>query len=224
MWILCPEYGTWDQLLPCGVRRATSQAEAQLGHLAGWMPHQFLPKKPRPIASPTVLCPSPTSVGFLCWLKAWNQLLLHVGFISQDSPLEKEVRGATVSVARHVPFTLSPGACWLIVQGQVRQFTESYVLMLLSWAGRGCQGKHIPLYLGWKTNNISHCLCGKANISTIHGDAWRRPKLCKVICCFCNWTTCPPSGSVLTSIHWSALRPSGNSSFARLNWLILFQS
>ena len=124
MWILCPEYGAWDQLLPCGVRRATGQAEAQLGHLAEWTPHQFLPKKPRPIVSPTVLGPSPQPVGFLCWLKAWNQLLLHVGFISQDSSLEKETRGARVSVACHVPFNLSPGDCWLIVQGQVRQFTE----------------------------------------------------------------------------------------------------
>lgn len=33
---LCPTYGAWNEMLPCGVRKASGGAEPQLGHLAGW--------------------------------------------------------------------------------------------------------------------------------------------------------------------------------------------
>lgn len=53
---LCATYGTLSKLLPCGVRKpivGLSRTRPQLGHLAGRILHQFLPKKPWPAASPS---------------------------------------------------------------------------------------------------------------------------------------------------------------------------
>lgn len=147
MWILCPAYGAWEQLLPCGVKKS---------HPPGWGPAGTLGRlDASPVPAKETAANSFSyhsgSLSHTCGVpvlaKGIKPTLAAYGIhISGFTPREKDQRGWS-----QCGTPLSPSPCLLLpvdwqCKGRSGNSQKSYVLALLLWAGRGCQGKHIPLY------------------------------------------------------------------------------